>query len=413
MNSRSSLLTALVVTLVGAAAHTTHAQTWQTVDDFQHTAGLGATGGDIGTDASGNIFSVGSGTTTADGSGRVALIHVSADQGLNWITLPEFSEPGWSWAHYRAFTADASGRLYVGGNGRMAHWPSQDLGWIIRESVDGGASWAATDDLDGDTYAGCADIKVHPITGDVYAGGSSATFGRVIRKRAAGASEFTTVYSSGLSDGGSAWSFGFHPDGKVFVGGAGSVSSILSWITLRSPTGDLGSWTTVDTFRSTEWTQSSANATTITESGTIYVAGWGYSSKTRKRHWIVRTSTNGGSTWTISDNFSYGGATVELSGMTLDAAGRIFVCGQAANSAGNLYWLVRKGTPGTKLVRQGGKWVAVPTMTWTTSDAFQFAVGQPARANGITADASGNILVNGRAADATGVDHWIVRKLAP
>ena len=99
--------------------------------------------------------------------------------------------------------------------------------------------------------------------------------------------------------------------------------------------------------------------------------------------------------------------------MTLDAAGKIFVCGQAANSLGKLYWLVRKGTPGTKQVKQGGKWVTIATVTWTTSDAFQLAAGKEAVANGITADASGNVLVSGRAQDASGVDHWIVRKLTP
>ena len=187
-----------------------------------------------------------------------------------------------------------------------------------------------------------------------------------------------------------------------------------TWIVQRSATGDLGSWTTVDTFySSTEWTQTAARACVITDAGTIYVAGQAYSSKTRKRHWIVRTSTNGGATWVISDNFNYGGATVELSGMTLDAAGKIFVCGQAANSSGKLYWLVRKGTPGTKLVKQGGKWVTIATVTWTTSDVFQLASGKEARANGITGNDLGNVLVSGRAADASGVDHWIVRKLTP
>ena len=183
------------------------------------------------------------------------------------------------------------------------------------------------------------------------------------------------------------------------------------WIVHRSTTGNLGSWVTVDTFSSTEWTRSSARANVITDAGTIYVAGWAYSSKTRKRQWIVRSSADGGATWSISDNFSYGGATVELSGMALDTAGNIFVCGQAANSSGKLYWLVRRGTPTTKLVKQGGKVVQVTTVTWTTSDVFQFSPGQEARANGVTDDATGNVFVSGRVADASGVDHWIVRKL--
>ncbi len=416
-NTHRQLKLPLVAAILAAAALNAHAQTWQTVDDFQAVAGLGATGSDIGTDPSGILlYSVGSGITTPDGSERIAVVHVSTDQGANWNTLPEFGDPIWTWEHYRAFSSDADGRLYVGGNGRRADWPSADLGWIIRESDDYGVTWVETDDpfpFPGDNYAGCADIKVHPVTGDVYASGSSLTYGRVIRKRAAGATDFTTVYASGANDGGSGWSLSFHPDGRVFVAGDGPVSGSHPWLVLRSATGELGTWQIVDAFKTKEWTQSSARASVITDSGTIYVAGWGYSSKTRKRAWIVRSSADGGATWSISDNFSYGGTTVELSGMTLDEAGNIFVCGQVSNSAGKLSWLVRKGVPGTKLVKQGRKWVTVSTVTWSNTDLYQMVSGQPARANGITSDGLGNVFVTGRAADAVGVDHWIVRKLVP
>jgi hypothetical protein len=398
--------TTLAAALLAVAALTTHAQTWQTVDDFQQVAGLGAVSGDIGTDPAGNIYAVGSGITTADGSGRVAVINMSADHGATWTTLPEFAEPGWSWAHYRAFTSDASGRLYVGGNGRMADWPAQQpLSCIIRESVDGGATWTATDNSE----FGCADLKVNPATGDVYASGSSAaTLGWIVRKRAPGDSQFTTVDLPFPS--GSGWAIGFHPTRGVLV--VGDPYSV--WTVRRSASGNAGTWATVDSFySSTEWTSGHATYVVVANSGTIYVAGWAYSTRTQKNQWIVRTSADGGTTWTISDNFNYGGATLAVWGMTQDAAGNLFVCGQAANSAGSLYWLVRKGTPGTKLVKQGGKWVRVPTMTWTTSDVFQLASGKEAVAFGITGDALGNVFVSGRAADATGVDHWIVRKLTP
>jgi hypothetical protein len=50
------------------------------------------------------------------------------------------------------------------------------------------------------------------------------------------------------------------------------------------------------------------------------------------------------------------------------------------------------------------------SFTWSTIDLFQLAPGQPARANDIAADARGNVFVNGRGADANGVDHGLVRK---
>jgi hypothetical protein len=64
------------------------------------------------------------------------------------------------------------------------------------------------------------------------------------------------------------------------------------------------------------------------------------------------------------------------------------------------------------LVQQGKKWVQVSTVVWANSDVFQLAPGQTAMANDLNRDPSGNIFVGGYAADATGVDHWIVRKLA-
>ena len=49
-------------------------------------------------------------------------------------------------------------------------------------------------------------------------------------------------------------------------------------------------------------------------------------------------------------------------------------------------------------------------MTWTTIDSYQLAPGKSTLPNGITI-ANGNIFVGGRAVDADGIDHWIVRKL--
>lgn len=55
----------------------------------------------------------------------------------------------------------------------------------------------------------------------------------------------------------------------------------------------------------------------------------------------------------------------------------------------------------------------VTTIQWTTSDAYQLAPGMWALPLGITVDASGNVFASGRAEDAAGVEHWIVRKLTP
>jgi hypothetical protein len=197
----------------------------------------------------------------------------------------------------------------------------------------------------------------------------------------------------------------YHPVYGVFV--VGEANGI--W-TVLGETGNAGSWATVNTFKTTEWTKSSATAIVTTSSGAVHVAGRAYSSKTRKYHWMVRSSYDGGATWTVSDTYSYGGSTVNVSCIVEDAAGNLLVSGSVTDSAGKLWWLVRKGVPGTKRVKQGGNWVTVPTVTWTNSDLYQLVAGQPAQANGITI-ANGNIFVGGSAANAAGVNQLIVRKL--
>jgi hypothetical protein len=402
------LLTAAVL----AAAAQLHAQTWQTVDDFQSTVGDRAYGSDITTDPStGFLYAVGGGDTDASGNYRLALVNVSGDQGTNWTTLTQAHEPGWTWGHYRA-VAVSGNRLFVGGNGRYTDLTGeQGISWLIRESTDGGATWGTTDNLaNGVDTSGCSDIAIHP-NGDVYAGGSSSALGRFIRRRAVGESGFSTVFATGPSDYGSAWAIGFHPTtGAITVAGdtVNPTTGESRWIVLGSATGNPGSWKTNDTFRTGEWTGIWAGGVLVT-SNTTYVSGWAHSSTTRKNQWIVRASTDGGNTWAISDNFSYGGTTPYVFGMKQDRQGNLYVCGQSANSSGKLFWIVRKGTPTTTLTKQGKK---VTSIVWTTSDAYQLSSAKTAMAVGLTVDGADNVFVCGRAQDASGIEHFIVRKLA-
>jgi hypothetical protein len=402
--------------LLASAALQLHAQTWVNVLDPSH-GGLTGSSSDVGADAAGNLYATGSTTQTADGSMR-AVVLGSANHGATWSVLDQYAVPGLNYAHNRAFAASsATGSLFAGGN--LNHLLPNgtyefDTLWFIREWNPVTGVWATVDDysaLANDVgQASCADLLVTP-SGDVYATGGSALGagpGFLVRKRSTGSSAFTTVDADySRQTAGAGWDLGFHSSYGVFA--AGEVNGI--WTVRRSANGESGTWTTVDSFYTArDWLGGRALNILATPSK-IHVVGSAYKYR-QGNHWIVRSSSDGGQTWAITDDYAPS-VPAEARGIVQDAAGNLWVCGTTVASVGGNQWVVRKGTLGTKLVKQGKQWIQVETITWTTSDTYQLASGKPAQPNGITSDGFGNIFVSGNATDANGVNQWIVRKLTP
>lgn len=398
-----------VAALLAIGAFTTHAQTWTTVCDQFGSCG------DIGTTAAGEVFAVGYRFTDAGGS--EAIVRGSSDQGATWLLLDHYSETNLSYTHNRAFAADPNtGHLFAGGNlnNYLPNGTAQyDALWFIREWNPETQAWSTADDywkLASDVgQASCADILV--TTNGVYATGGGALgtgLGWVTRKRAAGADAFTTVDAdySGQTEG-AAWDLGYHPYYGVFA--VGALKGI--WSVRQSSTGDRNTWGTVDTFYSPrEWIGGRALCILATPAK-IHVVGSAYKYR-QGNHWIVRSSSDGGQTWAITDDYAPTAGT-EARGIVQDASTNLWVCGAVPGSAGGTQWLVRKGTIGTKLVKQGKTWVPVETITWTNvGDPYQLDPGKTALPSGITIDPSGNAFVGGYAVDALDRVHWIVRRLA-
>ncbi len=421
MITHHSLSPLLGVALLAAANLTTHAQTWTTVFDSSR-AGIAGVCGDIGTDAAGNVCAAG--RYIADNGSSVAVVQRSGDGGNSWELMDQYAEPGLNYAHNRAFAAapagappDVAGHLFAGGNlNNLLPNSTYEFNtlWFIREwsrnPLTDKWEWSTADDysaLDvGETS--CADILVTP-SGDVFATGGGGP-GWVVRKRAANASTFTTVYpdSTGQTAGGS-WDMAYHPAYGVFV--VGEANGI--W-TVRRSTNNGATWSTVDSFfPEREWTSGIANCILAAQSK-IHVVGSAYNASTKKNHWVVRTSSDGGLTWSITD-MAVTGTSAMAVGIVENVSTtstNLFVCGRIAGTAGDLRWVVRKGVPGTKTVKQGKRLVMVETMTWTTIDpGYQLAAGRSAQPNAISTDAEGNLYVGGRADDDDAVPRWIVRKL--
>ena len=393
---------------------TAHAQStsWQTVDSYRAGLNLGASAGDIGTDASGTIlYSVGSAIVN-DGT-HMATVRASSDAGSTWNTLSMFLEPGWSQAHYRGVSSAPNGNLFVSG---QLYDPAIGERWLVRRSSDLGLNWTTVDSpafgaMGNNPSAG--DIKV-AASGEVYAAGTqaggSSPFQWVVRKSslAGDPGSWTSVDVQGSIGASEARSIAFNAAGAVFVAGrvANAQNGSATW-TVRRSQNQGATWTTVDAYQETAGLNSGAEGIAITSVGTIYVAGYargftaakGKSGKgTYYDYWVVRRSTNGGSTWAnVDKSTSADGSILSPTGLTTDAAGSVWVCGYTGPSATPNQLIVRKATSGSN-----------GTLTWTASDTFQDGMG--ARANGITIDAAGKIFVTGRWADST-ENWWLTRKL--
>ena len=238
MKTHHSLSPLLGVALLAVANLTTHAQTWTTVFDSS-SAGIAGVCGDIGTDAAGKVVYA-AGRYIADDGSSVAAVQRSSDGGNSWELMDQYAESGLNYAHNRAFAADPiTGHLFAGGNLNNLARRHHDFNtlWFIREWNPVTGTWSTADDysaLVNDVgEASCADILVTP-SGDVYATGGGGP-GWVVRKRAANASTFTTVYpdSTGQTAGGSS-DMAYHPTHGVFV--VGDANGI--WTVRRSASGE-------------------------------------------------------------------------------------------------------------------------------------------------------------------------------
>jgi len=308
----------------------------------------------LGTDSSGNLYSVGQLTPQSTGVPSWQVQKWPADGSASTFSLYQYTAG--QWADATGFAADNAGNVYVAGGARDLvvtgsgkHQTTQSNNhWLVRRSSDGGASWANVDDVVGPSANG---IAVVPGAGVFAVGGR-------------------------------------------FIPG--------SWQVRRSVSGNAGTWSNVDG----PYPNGAARAVTGDGQGNIFVAGTsfvvtgtvknkGQTTQTGYYGWTTRMSADGGSTWApVDSDISINGSGAW--GIGRDAAGHVVVVGTAPGVAANGHWIVRSRDD---------------SGTWQTIDDYQLVAGNGASASSVVTDAAGNLYVAGSAHDATG-DHWIVRRLA-
>ncbi len=384
--------------------HTSLAQTWQTVDDFQYTSGAFAQNYGLCVAPSGTVFAAG----VANHPTKLghALVMASSDAGDSWSTpLDDFVYQDTTRASYvGGIVADASGNLYTAGCSGIEFLTSR---WLVRRSTDNGLTWQTVDDFSLGGLHNTAWGIAADASGNIYVVGVASTnrtsYGAtwVVRNGVNGTS-WSTVDMFALDSGSAAYGVVVHPTAGVFVVGnsivASGKSSFSAW-TVRRSLNDGVTWNTVDTFQLGNTSQ--ARGIGMDAQGNLYAVGNAFETvkgKTRS-HWIVRRSSNGAvGSWTTVDDFqpSSDGRGV-ASAFAADAQGNLFVAGLGAGSnGGSSQWLVRKSPGGVG--------------AWSTVDNFQYVAGAETQAHAIAADHAGNVFVGGHGNDANGESHWLIRR---
>jgi hypothetical protein len=383
-------------------------QTWQTVDDFQYASGQDSEVDSLAVAPNGALFACGDAT---DASGIYhELVMASADGGITWSgPLDDFVPAGDNlWWYAAGIVADRAGNLYVAGNTESSGIGASH--WMVRRSSDGGANWSTVDDYqDGGVFTSAHGITADA-AGNVYVVGYlDGTSSWAVRK-GTGGTNFSTIdiVSSSWLEG--ADSVFVHPTAGVFAPGVGPVATTTDkrghvtitygWVVRRSTNGGT-TWSTVDNFSLAAGNKSVASGIASDALGNIYVVGYGYTStgkgatQTTSRHWLVRKSTDGGNSWTTVDNYQLAsGIDSSATAFAADAQGNLFVAGYGG-AANNQHWIVRKNPGGSG--------------SWSTSDDFLYGSIYGAQSLAITANSSGNVFVGGLGFSSSGT-HWLVRK---
>ena len=402
------LFTLSAAALLAAAPAKITAQTWQTVLDYQFTAGKYSVGEGIAVDGLGNVFSGGTGTD-ASGAAHGLVLKTDTTQ-VNWFLSDDSNpSPTQDKSYMYGVGVDASANVYS--VGALAPNSTGIPSWYVRKSLDSGLTWSTVDLYQ---YAAGKMAYAQDFTadnsGNIYAVGWGYDAGTkktpsnihwLVRKSADGGKTWALVDDV---PGQQACHAGFIPGVGVFVVGDAN-SAHPSWMVRRSL--DAGAtWSTVDG----PFAQSGASGVCGDSKGNIYVAGEQYiitqpATKVTAAQgyyaWVTRKSSNGGATWSTVDTFAYApNKSAGAKGSGTDSAGNVVVVGYAIDAQNRQHWIVRRlGLSG-----------------WLTVDDFQLA-GYGGNATATATDAAGNLLVTGFgiAPDSNGTLQydWIARKLAP
>ncbi|HSZ58870.1 MAG TPA: hypothetical protein VK797_24735 [Tepidisphaeraceae bacterium] len=366
---------------------------WGTIDNYQLATGWNAGAAAMAMDSAGNVYAAG---YAQDSSGRThGIVREKLAGSANWSTIEDYISG--TLATFKAIAIDGAGDVYVGGGAKDSSGNEQ---WIVLEKPASSGSFSVVDSY---ATSGGSDVAGLAIdaSGNVYAAGQTVvttggkkpttTYCWTVRKQTGGQGAFGTVDNSISSTSPTAAAFGATsiPNGAsagLYIVGQAAGGN---WVVRKSSNAG-ATWTTVDSFLyNPSVNGDTATAVTGDGAGNLYVVGHGNSSTST--HWLVRESSNGGSSWSTVDDFQDGGSSNGAFAVGTDLAGNVYVVGSGKDSSGGYHDLIRSNA--------GGSWATVSDLATTVASS----------AAGFAVDPSGNLYSATRAADSTPVDHWIVQ----
>lgn len=187
----------------------------------------------------------------------------------------------------------------------------------------------------------------------------------------------------------------------VFVVGQAMNASTAFWIIRKSTDGG-STWNNINSYQLVNNKAAKANKIYINSSNEIYVAGNSVDSSNIK-HGILRKSTDNGTTWVDIDNYQLLSTIKDTDtiDVMLDSLGNIFTISQAKDATNYSHWITRKSSNG------GTSWTIIDD--YVSIDSTKTHIP-----NTVTNCFTKQICIGGaRSVDSNTINEGVVRILSP
>jgi hypothetical protein len=337
------------------------------VDDYVRSAGEPSNISSITADSNGNVYAVGLARQGTFGG----IVRKSSDGGRTWTLA------SWGTGIPNDAAADDAGNVYViaGDNGR-----------VLRKSSDGGMTWVDLDRIPltssgtdpcntGFVATGMRDI--------IVIGASCDSTGWIIRRSVDAGRTFQPAFTFQLAAGKTARL----QDVAVMEGDAYAIGTAVDsadathWIVAR------GAGAISDQYALAAGQIANGRGF----GGKARLLATGSASDGQTTFGVVRRKEPAPGGWTTIDRFPTRALDVEQVGEQIIVAGTV-------DQAGVERVLTRRSDDGGA--------------TFRALDDYAYAAGRFSGSGALTSDPRGNVYAAIVAADASGVNHWVVRKLA-